>query len=311
MIYLVYGEEEYLIDKFIKNEIDKKKIELVTKYEYPKNSIIEVIEDASYLDLFSTSKCIIVKNSTFLNNKDDNTEQLVKYINNPNPEVLLFITLNESKLDERRGIVKTLKEKCNFRYFPKSKEIDMNKFVSSYLKDNNLKIDAQNTSLIIERVGNDYYTLIHELDKLILYKEDDVITKEDIENVISISLENNIFKLINAITEGNIKKIMNYYNDLISIGNHPSTILTLIANQFRIIYQVKILSRSIFNENDIANEIGVHPYQVKLASNKCTLFSEKELIDILYKLALIDEDIKLGRVEINSSLEGFFIELCK
>lgn len=311
MIYLVYGEEEYLIDSFINDEIKKKKLEVINKYEYPKTSILEVIDDSMYLDLFGGSKGIIYKNCTFLNTKDDNISELVKYINNPNPEVCLFITLNESKIDERREIVKVLMEKATVKCFGRVREQDINKFVISYLKENGLKIESRLASLVTERVGSDFYIVKNELDKLILYKDDDVVTKEDIEKATSVSLENDVFKLVNAITERNIKKIMSYYNDLIRMGNHPSAILTLIANQFRLIYQVKILSRSALSESNIASEIGVHPYQVKLASGKCTLFSEKELIDILYKLALIDEDLKLSRIETESALEGFFIELCK
>ena len=99
MIYLVYGEEEYLIDSYINDEIKKKKLEVINKYEYPKTSILEVIDDSMYLDLFGGSKGIVYKNCAFLNSKDDNISELVKYINNPNPEVCLFITLNESKID--------------------------------------------------------------------------------------------------------------------------------------------------------------------------------------------------------------------
>ena len=204
-----------------------------------------------------------------------------------------------------------LKEKATVKNFPIYKENDILKFIKDYLKNNDLTIESSLITEIKNRVGTDMYCLKNELDKLIIYKTDDkVVTKEDIENVISISLENDIFKLVNEITNRNLSKLLSYYNDLVMMGNHPSVILTLIANQFRLIYQVKVLSREIYDEYKIATFLGVHPYQVKLALGRCTLFSETELLGILYDLALLDEDIKLGKLELNNSLESFFIKLC-
>ena len=311
MIYLVYGDEEYLIDSYINNEIKKKKIEVVNKYEYPKTSILEFLDDASYSDLFSSKKAIIIDNSEFLNTKDDDIDSLIKYIDNPNEDVYLFIKLTSSKLDERKKIVTTLKEKATVKFFLLYKENDIFKYIKDYFKNNNLTIDPKLINEIIAKVGTDMYMVTSELDKLILYKDDDIITKEDIDNVISVSLEQDIFKLINEITNKNLTKLLTYYNDLVMMGNHPSMILTMISNQFRLIYQVKILSREMMSEGEIASFLGVHPYQVKLSIGRCTSFSENELIRIIHDLAILDEDIKLGRIEINNSLESFFVKLCK
>ena len=118
------------------------------------------------------------------------------------------------------------------------------------------------------------------------------------------------FKLVNEITNKNLGKLLKYYNDLVMMGNHPSMILMMIANQFRLIYQVKVLSREIFDEYKIANTLCVHPYQVKLAMGKCSMFSEGELLNILHELSMLDEDIKLGRIMLDNSLESFFVKLC-
>lgn len=310
MIYLLYGEEEYLMDKFINSEIKKRKIELITKYEYPKTSLIEIINDASYDDLFSSKKAIVVEYASFLEHKDDNENELVNYINNSNENTFIFFKLLNKSLDERKKIVNLFKEKCNIKNYPKYKDTDTFKFIKEYLKDNNLTIEPKLINEIISRVSNNLSMITLELDKLILYKEDNIVTLEDIENVISISLETDIFKLVNEITNKNLVKLLKLYNDLVSMGNHPSMILLMIANQFRLIYQVKVLSRDIYNEEKIASILGVHPYQVKLALQRCMNFSESELIHIIKRLSLLDEDIKLGRVELNNSLEPFFIELC-
>ena len=311
MIYFVYGEEEFLIDNYIENEIRKKKIDLVNTFNYPSRSIKEIVEDASYVDLFSSKKAIIVSNADFLSGKDDDIDYLIKYINDPNENTYLFIKYNSSKLDERKKIISLLKEKATVKNFPLYKSNEIFKFIKDYLKDNGLTIDTKLISEITDRVGSDMYLIKNELDKLILYKDTDKeVSKDDINNVISISLENDIFKLINEITNKNLEKLLSYYNDLVMMGNHPSMILTMIANQFRLIYQVKILSREMFDEFKIASFLGVHPYQVKLALGKCTSFSEDELLSIIHELALLDEDIKLGKIELNNSLETFFVKLC-
>lgn len=328
MIFLVYGEESFLIDKFVKDEINRNNIEEVCKFDYEKDGLKPVLEECSYIDLFSSSKAIILNNSKFLSSskkkddaeyeteeKDNNKldlKELDKYIDNPNESSYLFIILNEKALDERKSIVKKLNSKVHVRVFNKLRETDALKFIKDYLSNEGITIKPALVSKIIDRVGIDLYSLSNELNKLIMYKVNDEnkeVTLEDIENVVSVSLESDIFKLTNSLSQGNTKETLSVYYDLIKLGTHPSQMVSLLANQFRLLYQVKILSREGNSLYDICTILNVKDYPVKLALQNCLNYSEEQLLSILNKLSMIDEDIKSSSVDINSVLENFFLTI--
>ncbi len=65
MNYLLYGSENYLIEKELKNIINKLNIEEIniSKYDLEENTIKEILENANTISLFSNNKLIIVDNA--------------------------------------------------------------------------------------------------------------------------------------------------------------------------------------------------------------------------------------------------------
>ena len=68
MNYLLYGSEKFLIDKEVKNIINKNNIEEIniSKYDLELNSLNEILDDANTVSLFSNNKLIIVEMLLYL-----------------------------------------------------------------------------------------------------------------------------------------------------------------------------------------------------------------------------------------------------
>ena len=68
MNYLLYGTEKFLIDKEIKNIINKHKIDDIdiSRYDLEVNSIKDIIDEANTISLFSTNRLIIVEMLLYL-----------------------------------------------------------------------------------------------------------------------------------------------------------------------------------------------------------------------------------------------------
>ena len=103
------------------------------------------------------------------------------------------------------------------------------------------------------------------------------------------------------------KKIFSCYNDLMILKEEPIKIIALLASQFTLVYQSKLLSKEGFMSKDIANTLKVHPYRVKLALE--TNYPDFELKDILKKLHNLDYEIKTGKVDKIVGLENFLLHL--
>ena len=100
---------------------------------------------------------------------------------------------------------------------------------------------------------------------------------------------------------------MTIYNEMIKQNEEPIKIIVMLANQFRIMYQATRLYKKGYSGNDIAELLEIHPYRIKLALEKSRSQTEKQLINNLYNLAVLDEEIKTGKKDKYLALELFLL----
>ena len=312
MVYLLYGTVDYLINKTIDKIINDNKIDEfnVNKYDLTNSLLTDIINDASSMSLFSDKKIIIVNNAyifTGANKKyaEQNTEELENYLNNINDNTILIFTTNNEKLDERKKITKLVKKNGIVKDF---NSIDNISLVKNLFEDYSISND--NVKYLISRVGEDSSLLASEIEKIKIYKNDDkTITHDDITNLTTKSLEVNNFKLIDAIINKNKAEAFSLYQDRIKLNEEPIAIIISLANQIRIMYQVKQLYLDGYTENNIASILKIHPYRVKLASQNARKYDSDILLNYLKQLADLDINIKTGKVDKTLGLELFIIAL--
>ena len=301
MIYLLYGEEEFLIEEEIKKIIKKSKIEDISKYDIEIDEMKNIIDDACTISLFQDKKIVIIKNiETYLKQKD--TKIFEEFINKIPEEIILILTAKT--LDEKKNITKNLKKISETKEFNKTKNISntVKKMFDDY------KIDYKTIDTLISISGTDLRILNQEVEKLKTYKENKEITLEDVKQLASTNDTADIFDLVNSIVIKDKEKSFKIYKNLITQNEEPIKIIITLANQFRLIYQAKELYKKGNREDTIAKTLNVHPYRIKLALEKSKNYSSKILLNYLLKLAEIDEKIKKGLIDKNLALELFILE---
>ena len=308
--YLIYGNDYGLI----KREIDKitNGIIDVVKYDLSASNVSEVIEEASCMSLFGDKKVVIGENALFLTGTNTSVnhdiDYLTSYVNAENHDNIVILTVVQDKLDERKKIVKLLKKNVTVIHKETIDEKDLPKFVIKEFLNNGYKIDYKTASYFVDYVGKNVDILLSEINKMIIYKDTDKeIFIEDILNISSKGFNDNVFDLSDAIMKKDFKKIFSCYNDLMILKEEPIKIIALLASQFTLVYQSKLLSKEGFISKDIASTLKVHPYRVKLALE--TNYPDFELKDILKKLHNLDYEIKTGKVDKIVGLENFLLHL--
>ncbi len=314
MIYLFYGIEDYLIQKEIDNIKQKNNIEeiSISRYDLTNTNIEKIIEDCEMNSMFTDKKVIIVNNSYIFTGQskkgqiEQNLEALEKYLNNPNIDTLLIFISDSEKLDERKKIVKLIKQKGIVKEFNTTTNI--NSIVKSFFND--YKISDSSITKLINRVGNNLPLLEEEAEKLKLYKDDiKEINDEDILKITNKNVDLDIFKLIDNIIMKNKKVAIETYNEMIKYGEEPIKILIMIASQIRLMYQTKLLYKKGYTEKDSASLLGIHPYRVKLATEKGRKYTESDLLMYLDNLADLDSKIKQSNVDKKMAIELFILKI--
>ena len=212
---------------------------------------------------------------------------------------------------ERKKIVKEIKKHCNIIKHEQLKDYEIIGLVEKKFQLSGYKISRGAINLLISRTGNDLSVISNEIQKLFMYKlEEKIIAEEDIIALVPKKIEENIFDLIDAVVEKNKTKIFELYNGLTNYyGEEQTKILIMVANQFRLMLQCKLLNNTGLSENEVAKELKVHPYRVKLAIQKGKNIELNTLTKYLDDLATLDLNIKSGKTNKNMGLELFFLNM--
>lgn len=301
-LFLIEGNNEFLIQKEI-NEIipNKEEVEIIT-FDLEESTINDVIETLDTFDMFLKQKVVIATNPPFFNNVDETfpIAKFLKYLQNPSDNVLIFVT---EKINRR---LKLVKDTLSYFKYIEIKEINPVSFVKEHI--NGYKMDNLAISFFLNQVGNNYHAIFQELEKLKSYTFDTKeITKQDIEIICKKNIENSVFDLVDAILKKEKEKTIELYNFFINNGTEVFQILILLSNQIRLIYNVKVLSH--LRDSEIASILEVKEYPVKLARGKGLRYSKSELLNLLYHLGCIDEDIKSGKILPNISFLSFVLQM--
>ena len=307
--YLIYGPDKSLINKEYNKIIKSLNVEenSIIKYDINENNLKDIIEDANMINLFGDKKIIKINDADMFN-KDNikNTDLLVEYFENYNEKTIMIFIYNGEKIDNKKKITKLI-NKIGKVIFLDKKNIKLDNYIKEYIEKEGYKISNQDINYLITKVGTNIDNITNELDKLLLYKiEDKIINKQDIEDIAITNNEDTIFSLIDAIRENNLSKSLSLYNEFINQNYDPLTILIMIANQYRLLYQVKVLSETK-TQDQIATYLEIHPYRVKLARSNSYYFSEELLLKYLNTLSNIEIKIKSGEIDKNLALEMFII----
>lgn len=307
-IYVVASEDNFLIQEKIKKLLKDNERSEVIHYDLKEVALEQIIEDLDTLNFFTNQKIIVAENAYFLTSEkprgvvEQNIDVLEKYIQNPNPDNVLILTC--TKLDERKKLVKTLKKQVKVL----DTEINLFKLLEEELED--YQMNDQDKRYLIERTLNNYERTIHEVQKIKLFKGDNKnITRKDIDDLVTKTIDDNIFTLVDAIIKKDKKQAFEIYEDMLLHNEEPMKIMILLANKIRLLYQVKILSKTIHRDEEIGKIIGSHPYPVKLARGIVWYFKEEDLLSYLNQLAHIDINIKMGKTYQNIAFETFILTL--
>ena len=306
--YLIYGDDNGLVENQVTEIINKLKIDKdnIVTYSLNNTSMEDIILEASMFSMFGTNKVIIVNDANCFKDKVDNIEVLEEYFDKYNHDNYLIFTLN-GKPDTRKKVYK-LMDKMGSVIAVKNDRDYLYNYVNKYIIDNNYQMSSNNIIYFLSKVGSDINNIKNELDKLMIYKDNDHnILKEDIDEMVIVNIDDEIFALTDAVINGDISNSMRLYNFFINHNYEQVQIIALLGSQFHFLFQVKRLYNQGKYKDNIAKILEVHPYRVKLALGKIYSYSEELLLSYIGKLADMDKNIKLGKIDKGLALELFLI----
>ena len=153
--------------------------------------------------------------------------------------------------------------------------------------------------------------LINEIRKLIEYAgENGTIQKEDVDKLAVKKLESVIFDLTDNLGKKEIGKALEILKNLLYAKEPLQKILITLYNHFKKLYFVKLALNS---NKDVVASLKLKPNQIFLVNKykaQARYFQEKELKDLLQKLRDLDNDYKMGLIDLQVGLEAILCTYC-
>jgi len=320
-VYLLYGTEKYQMNEFVsflvEQAISKEERDFaLVHYDLAETPLQQVVEEAEMVPFMVPRKLILVQDaSVFTAGKDQGKvehrpESLLEYMNNPAEYSVLVFIVNQEKLDERKKIVKAVKNSGTLLSFMPLGSEDLLKWVGKKAKEQGCTLEEGAAEIVIRNAGTQLQTLAAEIDKLCLYAgKGGVIRADMVDQLIARSTEQNVFALVEDIANLRVDRALSIFYELLKQKEEPIKIAALIARQFRIILQVKDLASQSFSQQQIASQLGLHPYAVKIAGEQARKFQSAQLKQILSRLGTLDYQMKTGAIDKVLGLELFLLKL--
>ncbi len=310
-VYLLYGEEAYLVKQYrdrLKNALVAEDDTMnCTVYSGKDIDINELSDMAQTMPFFAERRVIIVDDSGFFKGaSDDSLVELVKNV----PETA-HIIFAESEVDKRGRLYKAVTSKGYAACCEVQDEATLKKWVAGILKRENKSITNDGMSALLDRTGTSMENIRREVEKLVCYKYyDEVITAQDVGEICTVQLQNRIFDMVDAVAAKNQKAALSLYYDLLSLKEAPMKILALIERQFNMLLQVREMKKKGYPESEIAKQTGLNPYFLKKKYiPQAAQFDVSQLELALRKCVEADESVKTGKMPDSLSVELIIIEL--
>ncbi|WKZ26945.1 MAG: DNA polymerase III subunit delta [Candidatus Paceibacterota bacterium] len=157
-----------------------------------------------------------------------------------------------------------------------------------------LQIGPDAARALIERRGVDPWALAHEIDKLQNYVNNSEVLRADIDALISPSVSENAFALLDDVADGRVDSALARCTRLLSGGEDPLRLLGLLAHHVRTTIIIGDLARRGSPPERIARDAGIHPFVVRKSYARATRIPQEYGARLMELLARVDRALKEG-----------------
>ena len=166
------------------------------------------------------------------------------------------------------------------------------------------RITKSNMAYFLSKTGSDMNNIKNEADKLIDYaKDSEEITKEDIDAVCIVQIQDKVFDMVEALAMRDRDKVLRLYSDLLELKEPPMKILAIMGKQFATLYGVKCMMDNNSPQGEIADKLGIRPFFISKYISQAKGFTSKELECGMKEIAEYDYMVKSGHMEDTYAVE--------
>lgn len=314
-VYLIYGEENYILNDFKERFIAKFITHKVSDFDYTfiggtENFAATLKNKANTPPFMGKKRYIIARTGDFFLMKQEGDTLLINLFNNF-PETTILFILVEGRIKKNLKVVRELKKIGEILEITAPRFADLDNWIINEFSKRGKVVDKQGIRLLEQTFSNNLHMLESEIEKISLYiKDSQKIELDDIKVIISkdrVVEDNLIFSLTEALVSDKTDEAILILNELLQNGGIPLKILGTIVWQIKLLLSVKELKKKGRSIHDISSRLKVHQYPIKKSYGKTDNFTEEELEIMLERFLEANFNIVSGKYQPVMALEKAII----
>lgn len=302
-VYVILGQADYFqrrLKRGFKQQVPAEEQTMnFASYDMDTVPLAVALDDAMAAPFFGERRVVCIGNPQFLTGEtkkqkvEHDIDSLQKYLESPMPSTVLVFFAPYDKLDARKKVTKQLKKVATIVEINQFSERDVRQFVTDQLKQDGYTLEPAALNDLIQRTDADLTLIMSELPKLELYTlPEKTITQAAISGLVTQTLTQNVFDLVNRVLAKNTAGAVTLYRELLQAKEEPLKINAILQGQFRLLIQTKVLAKQGYSQGKLASILKVHPYRIKLALQTHRRFQLTDLNRAYLGLFRVEKQMK-------------------
>ncbi len=316
MILLIYGEDTFrsrqklneIVARFKKS--DPSGMNLVT-FDMSEKNLGDFTKAVGSAPFMGDKRLVIARNLLAEGNKDlqESVSEFIGSGKVPAETTVLFY--EDKKIDKRKKLYKQLQKSGKSEECQQLPEYQVGQWVADEIKNRQGEIEPAAVERLASYVGNDLWKMDAEISKLLLYRQGQPVRAEDVELLVKAKLDDDVFHLVDAIGDRDVKSALKLLHDQFEQGENEIRLLSMIVYQFRNLAQIRPLVEENNAEGEIRRLTKLHPYVVTKTVRQARRFSLAKIQKIYDMLLRTDIAMKTSKLDKQTALDLLVVGLCK
>lgn len=246
--YIFYGEESYLREYYL---VELRKALVPPGFEEFNYHLLEgrdvtvqqLTEMAEAMPMMAERTLIVVTDLDLFKLGEDQREKLTALLEDLPPYcclVFVYDTLDYKPNKTMKKLCKALSDHAEAVEFRAAESSDLVAWIARRFRAMGKEIDRQTAEYLIFTCGGLMTGLVPEIAKIGTYAKGKAVTQKDIDAVADPVLSAEVFKLSDAVLQGNYDRAASILGDLLKMQTEPIMILAALGSQLRRIYTARM-----------------------------------------------------------------------
>ena len=297
-LYYIFGEEEYLKNFYfsqLKSNVVQDLPEFnITEFDSKTYNFLDFSNSVNSYPMMAEKKLVTVvdfDNSVLKGNASKELSSFLKTI--PEFCVVAFFDSQAKTITPSNPLQKLIASAGGVCVEVKKPDMrSLSSWVNRHFKSYNKTISTEDMNYLIDIADCDMMSLDNEINKLCTYVTGEIVTKGDIDKIVTRSIETNRYEIADAFCNKNYSKIFEIVDLLYKQCVEDIVIANLFYRAFSDIWKAKLSSTSRKSASDLSKDFKLNPYAVNRILKNADKLPLSVLERIVHLSLRLDIDLK-------------------